>query len=471
MIGLKRKIAENLTISVGGMLLQGVLAIASVAFTARALGVGGFGEYNLVITILYIFSVFGSFGLDPLLIREIAKEGTDEPETIGRIFFGRFVLLCGFLLVGVVVGFLSPYSPAVKWGIFAAALGSLFFSLAQLLAGVFQKYLKNVVPAVAGIAARLAQLALSFYLYLHGADIFAFLFVFVLGGATNFIIVYWWVVVRIGIRFRVSMKDFLSVVREGWPLGVSAILTLIYFRGDTVILSLFHSSRDVGIYSVAYKVLENAIFIPIAFSGLVMPLLSRSAFRDPERFRTVFQKAFDFLALVALPFCAGGAYLSSDIVRILAGPGFEAAAAPLRLLFLAIVFIFFSALFGNTLIAIAKQKAALWAYGAAAAFSVAANLYFIPRYSYIGAAAVTAATEALVTCAMLFLILGATRLSLSLGVLRKACVASLVMLLALYIFPVHNAAALVAWGALVYLGLMIAFGGILKEDLLILLKA
>jgi len=471
-MSLKKRIAENLTISVGGMFVQGALAVASVAFTTRALGAAGFGDYNLIITLLYIFSVLGSFGLDPLLTREIAKEGADEAEAIGRIFFGRLVLLCGFLLLGAAIGFLLPYSSTVKWGIVFGAVGSLFYSLAQVLSGVFQKYLKNTIPSSAGIAARLLQLALSFYLYLEGAGVFAFLFVFVLGGVVNFTIVYWWVASHVGIRLRIGRAYFMSVVREGWPLGLSAMLTLIYFRGDTVILSLLHSSLDVGIYGAAYKILENAIFIPIAFSGLVMPLLSRSAFRDPKRFQSVFQRSFDFLAVLALPFCAGGAYLASDIIHIIAGAGFEASVLPLQLLFLAIVFIFFSALFGSALVALHKQKAALWAYGGAAAFSVAANLYFIARYSYVGAAAVTAATEALVTLMMLFLILrAAAHLSLSLRTLSKAFFASIAMLLALYLFPFHNAAATVVWGALIYSVIMLAFGGILKEDLLIFLKS
>ncbi|MBI1755200.1 flippase [Candidatus Azambacteria bacterium] len=465
---LTRKIARNLTISVVGRFLSGALGIASVAFATRALGVSVFGEYNLVLTILYIFSVFGSFGLDPLLTREIAKEGADEKETIERIFFARCALLSVFLLLGVALVFFAPYSFNVKLGVALAAAGSFFFSLAQVFVGVFQRHLKTIIPAVAEVAVRGVQLTLSFYLYLVGGGIFEFLFVFVLGGTLYFIIAYYWVVVRTGFRFRMATEGFWDVLKEGWPLAVSAVLTLVYFRGDTVILSLMHSSRDVGIYGVAYKVLEHAIFIPIAFAGLVMPLLSRYAASDPARFRSVFQKAFDFLAIIALPFAVGGAYLSQGIVHILAGDGFGGAAAPLRILFVAIVFIFFGALFGNAIVALHKQKAALWGYGAAALLNTAANLYFIKQYSYMGAAAVTAVTEVFVTLFLFFLVWRTLRFFPSMRVLGKALGASGAMFLVLYFYPTQSFVALLFSGACSYAALIYLFKGVSKNDLLFL---
>lgn len=473
MSALKRKIGENLAASVAGRFFSGALGVASIAFVTRALGAENFGEYSLVLTISYVFSVLGSFGLDPLLAREIVKEGADEKKIIERIFFTRTTLLLCFLSLGAAFAFFLPYSFTVKLGVVIAAVGSLLFSLAQLLTGVFQKHLKTAVPALAEVAVRCAQLLFSFLLYIKGAGTFSFLFVFVAGGALNLAIAYHWVAAHTGFRFRPwlfyksAREGFFLVVREGWPFAASAVLTLVYFRGDAIILSLMYSSREVGIYGAAYKVLENAIFIPIAFAGLIMPLLSRYFFVDPLKFRAVFQKSFDFLAALAVPFAAGGAYLSADIMRLLGGGGFEDAAAPLRVLFLAIAFIFFGALFGNALIAMHKQKAALRAYGAVAALNIAANLYFISRYSYMGAAWVTAATEALVTLYMLYIIFRSAGFFPSLGVLAKALVSASIMIAFLNIFPNQSIVALVLLGVCVYPVCMYALGGISKNDLLL----
>ena len=82
---------------------------------------------------------------------------------------------------------------------------------------------------------------------------------------------------------------------------------------DTILLSLLASQEDVGIYNIAYKVLEFAIFFPAVFAGIVMPLLSKYAFTDREKFKDVFQKSFDILVMCATPFVAAGFILAPPI--------------------------------------------------------------------------------------------------------------------------------------------------------------
>ena len=57
------------------------------------------------------------------------------------------------------------------------------------------------------------------------------------------------------------------------------------------------------------------------FVGLVMPLLSKYFTADIEMFRAVFQKTFDFLAIIVVPLAAGGIYCAPALIRILAGSG------------------------------------------------------------------------------------------------------------------------------------------------------
>ncbi len=464
MVELGKRIVGNLLVSVGGKAVSGALAVASVAFTTRALGAEAFGEYTLALVLLYVFSVFGSFGLDALLTREISQQDADEKKVIEQIFFARFTLLFVFFAAGIGIVFLMPYSAGVKLGVAVASVGALCFSLAQLLTGVFQKYLRTDVPAASEVAVRVVQLALSWYLWTIGGGLFAFLSVFVLGGVIQLVFVYWWASVRTGFRFRVRAEGVREVMKKGWPLAASAVLTLVYFRGDTIILSLMHSARDVGIYGVAYKVLEHAIFIPIAFAGLVMPLLSRFALTDAARFKAVFQKGFDFLAILAFPFAAGGIFVAPDIVRLLAGGEFREAVFPLQILFVAIVFIFFGALLGNALVAVNRQHELMWVYGGAAGLNILANLYFIARYSYVGAAWVTAATELLVSFFMLVLLARAVGAVPSPRVALKALGATAAMLLVLSLAPVQHIAALVPLGAASYGVLLYLMGGVAKED-------
>lgn len=462
---LKKKIAQNFLISFLGRFAAGALGIVSVALITRTIGTDGFGAYSTVLAFLYIFLVCADFGLHPLLSREIAKSDSDETTVISEIFSTRFLLLFVFIILSFVVVAFMPYSDAVKWGVVVASLGFAFQSLSGVLMGVFQKHLKTAIPAIADISARVVQLAAAAYLFYSGGSFLHFLFIFTIGGAVQFFIVC--VYVRRHAPFRLVFKReaLVRTLKESWPMAISAILVLVYFKGDMLLLSLMRAPHEVGVYGVAYKILENIIFFPIMFVGLVMPLLSKYFTTDKAMFQTVFQKTFDFLAMIVVPLAAGGIYLAPDIVRILAGGGFEEAALPLRILLVAIVFIFFGALFGSTIIAIHKQKKVMWVYGVAAALNIAANIYLISLYSYVGAAITTAATELVVSSCMLFIIYKAIGHLPRGGAVLRASAAAIVMVGALFISPSQSFLFLMMLGVIVYTGALYAFKGITQEDL------
>ena len=61
-----------------------------------------------------------------------------------------------------------------------------------------------------------------------------------------------------------------KLLKTAFPIAVSIVLTLIYFKIDSIFLSLGFINRssgnpitDVGIYNIAYKVLEGVIFFPL----------------------------------------------------------------------------------------------------------------------------------------------------------------------------------------------------------------
>ncbi len=465
---LKKKIAQNFLISFGGRFAAGALGVVSVALITRTIGTDGFGAYSTVLAFLYIFSVCADFGLYPLLAREIARPDADEARVISVIFSTRLLLLSASLALSFAVVAFMPYSGVVKWGVVVAALGFAFQSLSGVLMGVFQKHLKTAIPAIADIAARVIQLAAAAYLFYTGGSFLHFLAVFTVGGAVQFFIVCAYVRRQAPFQLVFRKEAFARTMKESWPMAVSAMLVLVYFKGDTLLLSLVRTPHEVGVYGVAYKILENIIFFPIMFVGLVMPLLSKYFIENTTMFRAVFQKTFDFLAIIVVPLAAGGIYLAPSIVRILAGGGFEEAALPLRILLVAIVFIFFGALFGSTIIAIHKQKKVMWVYGAAATLNIAANLYLISRYSYIGAAVTTAGTELVVSSLMLFIIYRATGCLPRGNAVVKACGATALMVAALFVSPSQSFLFLAILGALVYAGALYALQGITQEDLRVL---
>ena len=149
----------------------------------------------------------------------------------------------------------------------------------------------------------------------------------------------------------------------------------------------------MGIYNVAYKVLENITFFPAMIAGLVMPIMAHSIFTDRGKFIDIANKTFKVFIVLIVPLIVAVLFLADSIIGLIGGAGFAEAGNVLRILVFALAFIFFGQFFNTILIVGNLQKRLMWTLGVAAIINVTLNLIFIPRFSYMAAAYTSVITE------------------------------------------------------------------------------
>lgn len=236
-----------------------------------------------------------------------------------------------------------------------------------------------------------------------------------------------------------------------WPIAVSVLLTTIYFKGDTLVMSLTRSYEDVGIYGAAYKILEVLISLPILFMSLVLPPLSRSFSEDDkQKFGQLLQKAWDGLCLFTLPMVAGTLVLAKPIISLIAGPGYEPASGVLQILIVATGIIFLGSLFTHAIVAVNEQKNMIVYYLIAAIVAVILYIKFIPVYSYYAAAITTVIAELLISLAAFYKVKRKASFNLSLTSFGKTLSASIFMAAAIYYLPAWPLFILIPAGAAIY---------------------
>ncbi len=465
-------IAYNTIISIAARVLGTIIALVSIGFVTRYLGKEFFGEYITIITFVYTFSVFADLGLYSLLVRDISRPGVDEKKIVSDIFSLRVVSLIVAFFVAIIAGYFFPYSTHVKNGIIIGAFSFLFFSSSQVLVGVFQKYLKMRVLAIAELSGRFIHLLLILLFVYLDLGFLWIVVALVSGSFINFLITFFSARKLIPFSFRIDFVSWRKIIKEALPIAFSIVFVLIYFRLDAILLSVMKSPTDVGIYGIAYKVLENIIFIPAVFVGLIMPLLSKYAVHNIDKFKFIFQKTFDILVLAALPIVAGLILLAKPIILLIGGSEFTGdASLVLQILAFAIGIIFLGSLFGNSIIALGKQKKAAWIYASGAIFNIIANIIVIPKYSYFGAALTTIFTEIIVTLLMLLLIRKSIDFLPSLSVFIKGLSAAILMYVILYYLPGLGLVLSILLGAFIYISLIYTTGAIKKSDILLLVRS
>ncbi len=467
---LNRKIAINSIISAGARILGLALSLIIIGFISRYLGQAGFGYYATVLAFLFFFTVLSDLGLYSICLREISRPGADEKKIVSNAFTLRLLIgLIVFALAPIVVLFF-PYPSEIKSGVLIGAIGFWFLSNQQVLIGIFQKYLKMEKVALAELTGKLIQLSLvAFFVWQEKSFLFIISAV-IFGALTNFGLVFLFSRQYVRISLQFDFGFWKKLLRKSLPLGLAIVFTMVYFKLDTIMLSLMKPAEDVGIYNLGYKFLESILFYPAMFVGLVMPLLSKYAFSAREKFRKISQETLNVLLVFALPLIVGTFFLSDRIVVLIAGQDFILSAGVLNILIFATGIIFLGVLFSNMIISLEKQKTLAYIYAFGALFNLIANLIFIPKYSYTGAAWTTFLTELAVTLLMVFILFRVLKTFLSFKPVLKYALAALVMALFLFYLSSLPLFLLILLAVLVYFASLYLFGGISAKEVLILVK-
>ncbi len=464
-MSLTRKVAINTIIQSIGRIFSVAIGLATIAFITRYLGRLGFGQYSIVIAWTGFFSILADLGLYLVVTNEVSKKDAPVSSIMSNAFTLR--ILTSLLIMGLapIIALIMPYPAIVKQGILIGAISFFFLSLRYVLGGLFQKFLhteKIALAEVLGKGVSLGLVVLAIFLKLH---LLYILGAAALGSLAQFLTAFLFAQKYVRIRLRFDFSIWQDLAKKAWPLAISVIFTLIYFKFDTILLSIMKPAEDVGIYGAAYKILEVLIAFSAIFCGLVLPLLSRFKDSDPERFKSIFQRSFDTLVTLACPLVIGVLFLARPIMTFIGGAEFTISGIPLQILIFAVAIIFVGNLFGHTIVALDKQKKMMWVYITGAFLSIVTNLIFIPPFSYIGASVTTVFVEIVVVIWGGIIIYKTIRFLPNLKILVKSILCSLAMIPILTIFSQVNFIVLIISSSILYFGMLYLVGGIKKEVL------
>ena len=401
---LARKIAYNVVLnSFLKVTSTVVLSLLSIRLMTGYLGQEGFGKYATILAFFAFFTALVDLGLGSVTAREISREGADEGRILGNVVALRLCSSLILLLVAPVVILFFDYVPEVKIGILIAALATVFSTLSFVLNAIFQKNLAMDKVAMVEFLGKIFQVGLIVLIVHQDWGFLPIACTLIVSlsfnAVTAFLLSRRYATFRLRFEFA-YWKEFLG---HSLPMGITAIITFAYFKMDTILLSVLQSNAHVGIYNVAYKIMENLIFFPAMLAGLILPLLSRFIFTERERFNEIANKTFKVFFIIIVPIVVGTWFLAPDIIAIVSGTGFQESARVLRILIFALAFIFFGSYFNMLLVVGNAQKKLMQTLVYAAIFNISLNLLLIPRYSYLGSASTALMTEAFVVCLTGFL--------------------------------------------------------------------
>lgn len=421
---LTRAIAGNMIAMAAGKAVAALLGLGTVALFTRHLGPDGFGQYRTVLAYLSLAALVADLGLYFVVLRDISRDGADRSRIVGNALALRLTAALLILIAAVFFSWLLPYDRVVKIGLLAGILGFAAMSGHWVLLALFHHRLRQWWATLSEVLGAGVLFALAWWIVQTGGGVLSAVGALVAGNVAT--LGTSWILARrlTPFKLRLEWAEWRRLIVAGLPLAAAVLLNVIHLRTDTVLLALMQPPAAVGLYGLAYKVLETIVVIPVTFAGLVMPLLSRYGSNDIARFRYYLSRALDAVVIGALGLVAVVVAFAGDIIGFVAGPQFVGAATPLLILTFGGAAIFCSSLFTVAATALNRQRALLWGYGSAAVLGVTTYVVLIPRWSYNGAAWGTVIAEGIVLVWSVYVVTGAVGQLPWLGRLSRAFAAA-----------------------------------------------
>lgn len=387
---------------VAGYVAGSLLSAVSAALVARHLGAAGFGGYATVFSLMSIVATLSDAGISTLALREYAqRSGADRDEHM-RVLLGLRLALGAVGVAGALAfGLAAGFDAELLAGTALAGTGLLLTTLQTAYAVPLHARLRLGAIAVLELARQGLTVVVLVALVAAGAGVAPLLGASVpvgiaLAGATV-------ALVRglLPLAPLFAPRRWLGLLRITVVFALATAVGTLYIYGDQVLTSLVASERETGYFGLAFRVFIVAGAVPGLLVGSAFPLLARAARDDQARLGYALQRLFD-VSLVGGGLLAIAAAVGAPLaIAILGGPGYEPAAAALRVQGTALLASFLVATWGYALISLHRHRALLVANALGFVVSGSLTLALAPAHGARGTAIATVSGEAVLALAYL----------------------------------------------------------------------
>jgi O-antigen/teichoic acid export membrane protein len=456
---------RNSALVLGARVVSRLVALVMVIRLATYLGADSYGRYTSLIAYSALVSVVADLGLNTLYTREAARDPGRQPDFLGTLLGGKLILgaasaaiLAGALVWSGLAGLLVPGAALLILTTYSTLLRNTFFALGRLEFEAVAILCETAIQAgLIVVGARLHE-PVSFFVWAYAAS-YAFTAVYSLAVI--------WLVRLGGLRPVFDAGLLWAWLRLAFPFAIGSFLTNLYFKADVPILQHLRPFQEVGWYTFAYKPFEALQFVPLAIQTVIYPVLGVYHRESPGRLAIAYARFFKVLVLLGWPLTVGTFILVHPIGRLFRL--YPQSEPSLRILSLAIVFLFANSAFTAMLYAIDRQDLFAWTTGIAVVVNVALNLVLIPRFGYLAASATTVVTEAAFSVAGWWFVARRHKLAW-LRVSWRVLLAGLVMGAVLMPLAGRSILWVAPMGVIVYLGALWLLRAVDREELGLLIR-
>lgn len=362
---------------------------------ARLLGSEQYGIYVAASALVSLISQYGTLGAGVVFLRYVSADREKA-----RVFWGNITLSSCFLgptfvVVIAIAGHLILHNGQF-WLVTIVALsdclcGSLVMSVSQM----FQAFEEMRTTALLNLTGNLMRLALACYLLAAKghSDATVWAVAVLVSSVIVTILASVLAIRRVGYP-QISLAHLIPYLWEGFVFAFSTSTVAVYNDVDKTIMGHLGMNEANGAYSLAYKIINIATLPLTALYSALTPRFFRVGADGIRATLPLVKRVIGPTVLIGAA-AAVLIFLFSPFVVPFAGKDFATAAPVLRWLCAIPLLRNFQWCAGDALVGAGFVNTRVAIQVGVSILNLAAGLYLIPRYSWMGATWASVGTDAL----------------------------------------------------------------------------
>ncbi len=404
-------VAKNTTIQFGQQLVTWASSFVLMLFLPRYLGPERYGRLYLAEMVAMIFIIVVAYDGRIGIAKQVSRNREEAGEILVNSLGFRVLFWFGSLTGMVAFSLIAGYPPPVVIMIAIFGLEMLWVAGRAVYAGVFLGFENTTYTAVSAIAERVFVSAFGITALLMGADEVGIAVIMAVGTLINFLICAVLLKRLVPALPRFSWPRARKLIKDGFPFLMWTIFGVVYYRIDTVMLSLMSPEKVVGWYGAAYKFYDVLVFLPSIFSIAVLPVMAKLYGKENMLLARTSQKGMNFIFLTGVPISIGCYLFSTEIIGFLFGlESYTPSILNLKLFSAGLLLLYIDMVLASAIIAVDKENKLALVAAVAVVVNVVLNYFMIPytqthlNNGGAGAAIATMVTEFFVlVCSLLIL--------------------------------------------------------------------
>ena len=395
------KIVKNSVWNFARSIATVLFPLIAIPYVSRNLGVENLGKVNFANSFVGYFILLASLGVETYAMKECSKlrgKVTELERTASEIFSINIVTMIGSyaLLIGFVTFCeeLSAYANLIymlSFMIFFSVWGAEWLNLA------FEDFAYITKRT---FLVQIISLSIILLFVREHSDYYRYAFVVSLSAIIPGILNSFYRKKFCKVKF-VTRLNFSKHIKPILLMFSLLLAQSIMSNIDITMLELFFNDTAVGLYSMAVKIYITVERIISSLAYVLIPGLARCFANDNyNEINLLLSNTMAVMLATVIPAAAFMFVLSEEIMIVVCGAEFAAAANCLKVLSLVMVINIIGGSFWGNLVLLPSnnEKYFMYAWVISAGINVVLNSYIIPIYGIEGAAFTTLFSVFIVLC-------------------------------------------------------------------------